>query len=56
MDSLADQYPLDALAAALELSESGFAAHRLKPLRPRRRQDALLRPLVRHSFEQSRRT
>ena len=56
MEKLDSQYPADALAEALEVSESGFAAHRHKAERPRRQRDAQLRPLIRHSFEQSRRT
>ncbi len=56
MEKLSRQYPADALAEALEVSESGFAAHRRKAERPRRQRDAQLRPLIRQSFEQSRRT
>jgi len=56
MAKLTTQYPADALAEALEVSESGFAGHRAKPRRPRRRQDAELRPLVARSFAESRRT
>ncbi len=56
MEKLHHQYPLDVLAEALEVSESGFAGHCKKPQRPRRRKDAQLRPLIAHSFEQSRRT
>lgn len=56
MEQLDSQYPADALAEALEVSESGFAAHRRKAQRPRRQRDAQLRPLIRQSFEQSRRT
>jgi putative transposase len=56
MEKLTPEYPSDALAEALEVSESGFAAHRRKTERPRRRHDAQLRPLIVQSFEQSRRT
>ena len=56
MEKLAPQSPADALAEVLEVSESGFAAHRRKAERPRRQRDAQLRPLIRQSFEQSRRT
>ena len=56
MEKLTPEYPTDALAAALEVSESGFSAHRRKALRPRHRHDEQLRPLIRQSFEQSRRT
>jgi transposase InsO family protein len=56
MEKLDSQYPADALAEALEVSESGFAAHRRKEKRPRRQRDAQLRPLIRQSFAKSRRT
>ena len=56
MEKLTSQYPADALAEALEVSESGFAAHRRKAERPRRQQDEQLRPLIAQSFAQSRRT
>ena len=56
MEKLTPEYPADALAAALEVSESGYAAHRRKAQRPRRQPDEQLRPLIRQSFEQSRRT
>jgi transposase InsO family protein len=56
MEKLTPQYPTDALAEALEVSESGFTAHRRKAQRPRRQHDAQLRPLISQSFEQSRRT
>ncbi|MDQ3621005.1 MAG: hypothetical protein M3463_00725 [Verrucomicrobiota bacterium] len=56
MEKLHHQYPADVLAEALEVSESGFAGHRKKAQRPRRRKDAELRPLIAQSFEQSRRT
>ena len=56
MEKLKDRYPADALAEALEVSESGFAAHRRKAERPRRGKDAELRPLIAQSFAASRRT
>jgi hypothetical protein len=56
MEKFADQYPLAELAAVLEVSPSGFAAHRRKALRPRRQLDAVLRPLIAQSFAQSRHT
>lgn len=56
MEKLSSHYPTDALAETLEVSESGFGAHRRKAQRPRRQRDAQLRPLIRQSFEQSRRT
>ena len=56
MEKLSTHYPADALAEALEVSKSGFAGHRQKPWRPRRRQDAELRALIAQSFAESRRT
>ena len=56
MEKLTPQYPADALAEALAVSESGFAAHHHKAQRPRRQRDEQLRPLIRQSFEQSRHT
>jgi putative transposase len=56
METLLPHYPAATLAQALEVSLSGFAAHRGKAQRPRRQEDALLRPLVVQSFEQSRQT
>ena len=53
MEKLAPQYPADALAEVLEVSESGFAAHRRKALRPRRQHDDQLRPLIVQSFAQT---
>lgn len=54
MEKLLAEYSLDALAETLQVSQSGFAAHRRKEKRPRRQQDAQLRPLIARSFEQSR--
>lgn len=56
MESLLAQYPADALAEALEVSPSGFVAHRQKAQRPRRRQDAELSVLIGQCFSQSRQT
>jgi transposase InsO family protein len=56
MESLQDQFPIEALAAALQVSCSGFMGHRRKPQRPRRRQDAQLCVLIKESFAQSRQT
>ena len=56
MEKLHDSDPADTLAEALEVSPSGFAAHRQKAQRPRRRQDAHLRPLIAQSFTASGRT
>ena len=56
MEKLHANYPLGALADALEVSRSGFYSHRRKPERPRRVRDALLAPLIAQSFARSRRT
>ena len=56
MEKLHTQYPVGALSDALEVSQSGFHAHRHKAGRPRRRRDAHLRGLVAQSFTRSRRT
>lgn len=56
MQTLSNQYPLEALAEVLEVSPSGFSAHRQKPQRPRRRQDEQLAVLIGQSFVQSRQT
>jgi len=56
MEKLHANYPVSALAEALEVSKSGFYAHRLKPRRPRRQRDAQLAPLIAESFKRSRRT
>jgi hypothetical protein len=56
METLCDQYPVEALAEALEVSPSGFVAHEQKPQRPRHRQDAQLCALIGQSFAQARQT
>jgi putative transposase len=56
MERLLPHHSVDALARALEVSPSGFAAHRRKPLGRRRQQDAQLRALIQQSFDQSRQT
>jgi len=56
MEKLHANYPVSALAEALEVSKSGFYAHRLKPRRARRQRDAQLAPLIAESFTRSRRT
>ena len=56
MEALRHQYPVGALTDALEVSKSGFHAHRHKPRRPRRQRDAQLRPLIAGSFARSRKT
>lgn len=56
MEKLRHQYPVGALTDALEVSKSGFHAHRHKLQRPRRQRDAALRPLIAGSFARSRKT
>ena len=56
MEKLQHQYGAEVLADALQVSPSGFAAHAHKAQRPRRRQDAQLRPLIAQSFAKSRHT
>ena len=56
MEKFQYQYGSDALSKALEVSESGFAAHRGKQNGQRWKQDAELRVLIAQSFEQSRNT
>jgi putative transposase len=55
METMTANFSIPELAEALEVSQSGFHAHRLKPTRLRRSEDAQLRPLIAQSFEQSRR-
>jgi transposase InsO family protein len=54
MEKLEHQYGADALSEALEVSESGFAAHRGKQNGQRWKEDAELRVLITQSFEESR--
>ena len=56
MEKLEDQYGADALSEALDVSESGFGAHRGKQNGERWKQDAELRVLIAQSFEESRNT
>ena len=56
METLLNEHSVDALAEALEVSPAGFAAHRHKPKRLRRWQDAQLAVLIGQSFAQSRQT
>jgi len=56
MEKLRTNYPVSALAEAIEVSKSGFYAHRLKPQRARRQRDAQLALLIAGSFARSRRT
>ena len=50
MEKLEHQYGADALSEALEVSESGFAAHRSKQNGERWKEDAELRALIAQSF------
>ena len=56
MERLTSCFSQDELADALDVSKSGFHDHRRKAARPRRQQDAQLRPILRECFEQSRRS
>jgi len=56
MEKLRPQFSVRALAEALEVSQSGFHAHRRKACRARRARDAALAPLVAQSFAASRKT
>jgi transposase InsO family protein len=56
MKALGSHHSKAEIAAALGVSGSGFHDHRHKLDRPRRRQDAQLKPLVVESFVRSRRT
>ncbi|NLG34681.1 MAG: IS3 family transposase [Lentisphaerae bacterium] len=49
-------FDLAELCEAMEVSRSGYYAHRRKPEGARRRKDAALRPLVAAAFERSRET
>ena len=53
---MVQHYPVQPVCKALDVSRSGFYAHRTKPCRPRRKRDAELKPKIRKAFEQSRRT
>jgi len=56
MEMLSKDYSITELAATLELSASGFHAHRHQGRGRRLREDAQLRPLLERAFLQSRRT
>jgi len=56
MEKLRVQFSVRALAEALEVSQSGFHAHRRKPRRAHRARDAALAPLIAQSFAASRKT
>jgi transposase InsO family protein len=54
MEKLRRDYPVGALAEAIEVSKSGFAAHGQKPRPPRHQRDLELRALITASFARSR--
>lgn len=56
METLAAHYPVNELAEALEVSKSGFCAHRKKAGRPRAQNDERLRSMISAIFHKSRRT
>ena len=56
MEAMKEAFSLPEMAEALEVSQSGFHAHRHKPMRPRCVEDTALREFIRHSFLQSRQT
>jgi transposase InsO family protein len=56
MASLKSSFSTTELTQALEISPSGFAAHRLKEKRPRAQQDQKLAALIKPLFQESRRT
>lgn len=56
MQKLKDEHSVAALAEALEVSPSGFHAHRHKEQRPRRQQDGVLVRAIRPIFAASRAT
>ena len=56
MEKMKSDYPITALAEALEVSKSGFFAHRRKAERPRRQQDRALAEKIRSIFAASRQT
>jgi putative transposase len=56
METMKAQYPLAAMAEALEVSKSGFFAHRHKPQQARRQQDRVLVERIQPLFVASRQT
>ena len=53
MQKMKSEYPVDAMADALEVSKSGFFAHRHKASGPRRQEDARLVAAIEPIFEES---
>lgn len=56
MTALHQEYPVAALAQALEVSPSGYYAHQHKGQRPRAQQDRLLEQQIQQTFQASRAT
>ena len=53
MEKMKTEYPVAAMAEALEVSKSGFFAHRKKEAAPRRQEDARLVAAIEPIFEES---
>ena len=53
METMKNEYPVAAMAEALEVSKSGFFAHRHKEAGPRRQEDARLAAAIEPIFEES---
>ena len=53
METMKNEYPIAAMAEALEVSKSGFFAHRHKEVAPRRQEDARLVAAIEPIFEES---
>jgi transposase InsO family protein len=56
MEAMKDEHPIAALAEALEVSRSGFFAHRRKGEKPRRQEDRALAERIQPIFGASRQT
>lgn len=56
MSALHKEYPVEALAQALEVSPSGYYSHRHKGQRPRAQQDRILEQHIQQTFQASRAT
>ena len=56
METMKNEYPVAAMAEALEVSRSGFFAHRHKSERARRQEDQAMASKIRPIFAASRQT
>jgi len=56
MTALRKEYPVEALAQALEVSPSGYYSHQHKGRRPRAQQDRILEQQIQQTFQASRAT